>query len=305
VNPKPNIDLTRKFVDNSSVPGDYGVNDLPRHICSKTSFLHYLDPTPTDRAVIDMVAQFGLCRSDQILRVHFKNHNYGRNRLTQLTKAHLLERYRLLGINRVPPYVYVLGREAHRVIPLEKTKGRSRVNRKLQYLTTQLMHHLDCVETYVQLVLAMRKLGAELSWQTEREASRVNSLELRPDGIADIAAPNWQRRLYIEVDRSTEARRVLDKKIDRYVSQRLRYEDQSFVLFVTETERRARSISELFGRHPLLRGGVAQLTSEINEPWALAWRTSAERGPVDLTELLGIPAFSASRINPPPKHEIT
>lgn len=111
-----------------------------------------------------------------------------------------------------------------------------------------LTHHVEANEFFTRLSLEAGAAGGELTeWYGVRTLARLFSSVIVPDGYGLLAMPDSAPlHVLLELDRSTEAARVLRDKTKRYAeippNSSLR-DLHPFVIFAVPTARRARSVS--------------------------------------------------------------
>jgi hypothetical protein len=180
-----------------------------------------------ERAVLASLRRLRVATSAQLERLHFAEvtPRQARMVLASLVEQGLIARLprRVGGVRAGSAgYVYVLDVAGQRLSPLS---GR-RVQRPWPVGTPFLAHSLAVSELYVRLMEAERQGRAELrlgEYRTEPACWRrfaapgAGRLTLKPDAEVTLRLGRFEDRWFIEVDRATESRSTLDRKLGCYV----------------------------------------------------------------------------------------
>lgn len=209
--------------------------------------------TERDRAVVELVGRFRQVSAQQIGAALFSE-SASKTPLDRCLKR-LVARHYLARLSRPvggdgggsAQFVYQLGRDGWRLL-----------DRPGQYWAPRAInwHVLAFADCYVRL------LGAEqedtltlLSFEPEPSCHvAVGSVSLTPDAMTEIGvrALGIKFRLWLEVDRASEHRRVIQDKCVRYwrAYQAWDGEVYPFVAFVVPDERRRREIRSVIAGGP-------------------------------------------------------
>lgn len=181
-----------------------------------------------ERAVLGSLRRLRVATSGQLERLHFADVTARQARavLASLVERRLIARLprRVGGVRAGSAgYVYVLDVAGQRLGPL--VVGR-RVQRPWPVGTPFLAHSLAVTELYVRLMEAERHGRAELrlgEFHTEPACWRsfagpgAGRVTLKPDAEVTLGLGRFEDRWFIEVDRATESRSTLDRKLGCYV----------------------------------------------------------------------------------------
>jgi len=225
--------------------------------------------TPTDRAVIGLIARTRLCSGAQLERL-FWNHGQpdsnarlARKTLSRLTAWRVLDRQpRSVGGRRAGSrgFTYSLGPSGARLLARESgAQVRRLATPGARYVT----HVLSCTELVVRIEEAARRGDLDvIEIQGEPEcwrgflagfgARRI----LKPDLFVRIGVGALEDRWMIEVDLATEARGTLLAKFKRYLAHyrggREQHQHGVYprVLWAVPTHRRARQVETVLQQLP-------------------------------------------------------
>jgi hypothetical protein len=180
-----------------------------------------------ERAVLGSLRRLRVATSGQLERLHFADVTARQARavLASLVERRLIARLpRVVGGVRAGSagYVYVLDVAGQRIGPA----GGRRVQRPWPVGTPFLAHSLAVSELYVRLMEVERhgraglRLGEFLTepacWRSFA-APGAGRVTLKPDAEVTLGLGRFEDRWFIEVDRATESRSTLDRKLGCYV----------------------------------------------------------------------------------------
>ena len=178
-----------------------------------------------ERVVLGSLRRLRVATSGQLERLHFADVTARQARavLASLVERRLIARLpRAVGGVRAGSagYVYVLDVAGQRLSP---ASGR-RIQRPWPVGTPFLAHSLAVTELYVRLIEAERHGRAELrlgEFRTEPACWRsfaapgAGRVTLKPDAEVTLGLGRFEDRWFIEVDRATESRSTLDRKLSQ------------------------------------------------------------------------------------------
>jgi hypothetical protein len=220
-----------------------------------------------DWAVLSTLSRVRVATARQLERLHFASvsRRQSRSTLASLTSRRLLARLpRQVGGVRAGSagYVYVLDVAGQRLT----RAGMSRPQRPWAVSDLFLAHSLAVTEVFVQLVEAARVPGngvALVEFRTEPACWRPYvgaggaRAVLKPDAETVLALGRYEDRWFLELDRATESRPALDRKLRRYVEYWRSGREQSAtgvfprVLWVVPDEARHAVLIDACGRTPV------------------------------------------------------
>lgn len=225
--------------------------------------------TPTEQAVLELVARTRLCSGAQLERLFFHEGNpasrarQARRTLGQLSEWRILDRLpRQVGGRRAGSrgFVYCLGPSGVRLLARERGHKPRRLDAPGD---RYVAHILAATELLVRLREADRNGALELiEAQSEPACWRPFTgpfgarRVLKPDLFVRIGAGEHEYRWAIEIDMATEARGTLQAKCSRYVehlhtgSEQRAHGTYPRVLWATTTQRRAQQLRETIARLP-------------------------------------------------------
>jgi len=216
-----------------------------------------------DWAVIQTLARVRVATAGQLERLHFTD--VGR-RQTRSVLASLVDR-RLLA--RLPRRVGgVRGGSAGFILVLDVAGQRltrssgGRVQRPWPVGTPFLSHSLAVTELLVELTEAARASGGAvrlIDFVAEPGCWRpvAPGVVLKPDAEVVMQQGRYEDRWFIEVDRATESRTTLDRKLARFVADWRTGREQAAtgvyprVLWVVPDEARHAVLIDAFARQPV------------------------------------------------------
>lgn len=231
-----------------------------------TRRVHALARTLTDRewSVLATLRRTRVATAGQLDRLHFADvsRRQARATLASMTDRRLLSRLpRVVGGVRAGSagFVYMLDVAGRR---LDDSGGR--ITRPWPVGGPFLAHSLAVTELYTALVERVRRSGGQrLDFRTEPACwrsltGRGGGREvLKPDAEIVLADDQFEDRWFCEVDRATESRPTLGRKLDRYVQywrtgqEQARTEVFPKVLWIVPDEKRHDVLVDLFGRQPV------------------------------------------------------
>lgn len=188
-----------------------------------------------DHAVIEQVASLRFVSGAQLVRLCFAdgtdelaNARTTRRALLRLTRLRVLERLnRQIGGRRSGSagYVYYLGLAGQRIAQEREWQPKRRVRRSLTPGLMFLQHALQVAELHTQLVESDRagrfellELNAEPScWRSFDGISSQRST-LKPDSYVRLGLGDYEDSYFLEVDRSTEGSRALERQLQLYIA---------------------------------------------------------------------------------------
>jgi hypothetical protein len=216
-----------------------------------------------DWAVIHTLARVRVATAGQLERLHFTDVS---RRQTRSVLASLVDR-RLVA--RLPRRVGgVRGGSAGHILVLDVAGQRltrasgGRVQRPWPVGTPFLAHSLAVTDLLVGLTEAARASGGAVrlvDFVAEPGCWRpvAPGVVLKPDAEVVMQLGSYEDRWFIELDRATESRTTLDRKLDRYVAHWRTGREQATtgvyprVLWVVPDEARHAVLIDAFGRQPV------------------------------------------------------
>lgn len=191
--------------------------------------------TEHDEVVLWQLANYNVLRGSQLMKLCYRDLSEGRadwlrrNRLGQLADLGILARSYIKGQGWVYwldeggiYWLEVQGHEARRVSPL------------------LMRHDIAVADFMVAAIEEVERVGGSLEWEGVKETEI--EMGIRPDATGRVQLADGRGLVFfLELDRASENRRFLDKKIARYVKHykeggwRVRYEREKYppVLVVT------------------------------------------------------------------------
>jgi hypothetical protein len=244
------------------------VESLPRISSTRLDLIASL-LTPSEHAVLELVARTRLCSAAQLERLFWHEGNpasrarQARRVLSQLADWRVLDRLpRQVGGRRAGSrgFVYCLGPSGARLVARES----GRRPRLLDAPGERYVSHiLAATEQVVRLHEAHRAGMLELiEVQSEPACWREfvgpfgARRRLKPDLFVRVGAGNYEYRWTLEIDMATEARGTLQAKCGRYLehyrsgSEQRAHGTYPRVLWASTTERRAGQLREMIARLP-------------------------------------------------------
>jgi len=225
--------------------------------------------TPTDHAVLDVVARTRLCSGAQLERLFWSQGEPGsrarqaRRSLRRLTGWRILDRQpRSVGGRRAGSrgFIYSLGPTGVRLLARETGV---RVRRPVSPGDRFVSHVLSCTELVVRMEEAARRGDLDvIEIQGEPQCWRGflstfgGRVILRPDLFVRIGVGALEDRWFLECDLATEARGTLLAKFKRYLvhyrsgSEQRDHGIYPRVVWAVPTDRRAIQVAEVLGQLP-------------------------------------------------------
>lgn len=229
--------------------------------------------TPSDRAVLGLVAQVRLCSGGQLERLFWNEGEPGsrgrqaRRALRRLAEWRILDRQpRAIGGRRAGSrgFIYSLGPSGVRLLARETGVRVTRLGVPGERFTA---HVLSCTELVVRLEEASQRGELDvIEIQGEPQCWRGflagfgARLILKPDLFVRVGAGALEDRWMVEVDLATEARGTLTAKFKRYLehyrsgSEQREHGIYPRVLWAVPTQRRATQVTEVIEQLPAEAG---------------------------------------------------
>ncbi len=224
--------------------------------------------TERDRAVLRTIVTVRLATGAQLERLHFAHDDprHRRRTLASMVSRNLLDRLpRQIGGVRAGSagYLYALGLAGQRVVDFDAGGTNRRGRRHWVPGWTFIAHALQVTDMYVDLVEARRAgridlfdfQGEPACWRGFHRAGGARAT-LKPDARICVVDGEEERHFFVEVDRGTESRSAIVRKLDTYRGYRASGREQAtaglfpWVLFVVPGSARERTIRELVQRQP-------------------------------------------------------
>lgn len=233
-------------------------------------------PTPAaGSSVLATLRRTRVASAAQLERLHFADvsRRQARSTLASLTDRRFLARLpRIVGGVRAGSagYVYVLD-----VAGLRLGQAGGRIARPWPVGGPFLAHSLAVTELFTGLAERVRQSGVQLlDFRAEPGCWRSfagpggGRVVLKPDAEVVLADEQFEDRWFVEVDRATESRPTLKRKLDRYVEYWRCGQEQANsgvfprVLWVVPDDARLAALVDLFGRLPVEAWPVFTVVTE-------------------------------------------
>jgi hypothetical protein len=218
---------------------------------------HYARLTDRDRAILALLDEHRTFTTEQIARLHFDAVRTCRNRLRELNRTGLLDKFRYARVGGgVRPWNWVLG--LHGAWYMAGTTGRPMITQKthqdrLLRLSAfpALTHQLTTNEFGVRLASTARhEPGIRLDrWWSERTAT-ARFMRVRPDAHGLWSVGDRTVGWFLECDMGTESLPKLVDKLDAYRQLAVVGGPTYPVLFWLPTLVREANLQQLLHRHP-------------------------------------------------------
>lgn len=228
--------------------------------------------SPRERAIIDTLDRLRVATTEHLRRLHFADltpHSAARQApktLARLADARIVTKLeRQLGGIRAgsKAAVWSLDLAGQRLAAVCGPAGGRRVRRPWTPSLAFIAHRLAVTDCFVDLTERCRSGAAELldfeaeplSWRRYASPYGATSI-LKPDAFVRLAATDFERGAFVEIDRTTEARSTLVGKLAQYrkfwetgrEQERRGYFPR--VVFAVPSEDRKALLVDLFGRQP-------------------------------------------------------
>lgn len=243
--------------------------------CSNAQLIELADAlSPRRWAILRAVEELRLATGGQLRRRFFPEPTASAARLARLDLAWLHDQRVLRRLDRriggkragSTGWVYALGPVGQRLLELESGEGvrqRSGYEPSLGFV----QHTLAVSEIWVSLHEYLRdpwmgQRGVEFEFRAERAAWRTypsadrGSTTLKPDAEVRLRWPDAEEHLWLEIDRATEHRAVIRRKLDAYVRYFLTGREQAreglfpLTFWLTTTPERAAVLCEVIETLP-------------------------------------------------------
>jgi hypothetical protein len=212
--------------------------------------------TERDRQIAADCYEHHVLTTDQIARLHFTSQRTATDRLNLLYELRVLDRFRPVARAREGsrPYHWILD-EAGALITadakgIEPSELHYTHERGLRIAASRnLTHHVEANEFFTRLAVEANASDGELAeWYGVRTLAHTLAGSVVPDGYGVVLLPgSAPLHLLLELDRATEATRVLVEKARRYAEVLPRSslsEHRPLVLIAVPNELRARSVRD-------------------------------------------------------------
>jgi hypothetical protein len=229
--------------------------------------------TPRDRAIIATLDRIRVATTGQLERLHFFGDGSPRTiaRRTRRTLQRLIVRRVLVRLERriggfpsgSTDYVYALDTAGQRLASACGPAGGVRIRRPWTPGVSFLRHGLAVSELYVRLREAELAGGLDLldfdaeplCWRTFTGLGGAR-LALKPDAFLRLGLGEYEAFYFIEVDRATQSRPAMTRKLTRYRRyhhtgrEQARFGVFPKVLLLVPSERRKAALVDLAAAQP-------------------------------------------------------
>lgn len=245
---------------------------------SNTQLVELADSlSPRRWAILRAVSDLRLASGGQLRRRFYPESTASAARLARLDLAWLHEHRVLRRLNRriggvragSTGFVYAIGPVGQRLLELDKGEG-VRIRSRYEPTLGFLHHALAVSEIWVSLHEYLGdpltgQRGVEFEFRAERAAWRSYTTgdgaptTLKPDAEVRLRRPDIDEHLWLEIDRATEHRAVIRRKLDAYIryfqSGREQAREGMFPLtfWLTTTPERAAVLCEVIDALPARR----------------------------------------------------
>jgi hypothetical protein len=227
--------------------------DRPKRITSEHAIKLAAHLTERDRRIAAECYEQHVLTTDQLTRLYFRGTRGATRRLQTLYELRVLDRFRPMKARGegTAPYHWVLDDGGAIVVADHKGISRSELHYShadaLGLATSRnLRHHVEANEFFTRLAVdAARAGGALAEWYGVRTVARLLGSAAVPDGYGVLMRPEHPPlHLLLELDRGTEASRVLRGKAESYAASLPRSslsDARPVVVLAVPSERRAQT----------------------------------------------------------------
>lgn len=209
--------------------------------------------TERDRRIAVECYEHNVLTTDQLTRLYFPTSRITTSRLQLLYSLRVLDRFRPIRRrgDGTAPYHWILDEAGALIVADHKGIQRSELHYShadaLSLATSRnLAHHVEGNEFFTRLAVEASHAGGGLSeWYGVRTLAHLFASATIPDGYGVLTMPRRPpTHLLLELDRGTEASRVLRAKADSYARTlpvSSLHDHQPLVLLAVPSERRAQT----------------------------------------------------------------
>ncbi|HYN96475.1 MAG TPA: replication-relaxation family protein [Pilimelia sp.] len=252
--------------------------------------------TPRDRLILDLLADHHTFTTDQLAHLAFGSLGRARNRLSDLHRRGVLDRFRHFHRPGSQSWRWTLGPVGAAIVAAGRNEAPPRpatVRDTTARLATSptLAHLIGTNGFFVALMAHARDHdgAALIRWWNEARCRAATGNLVRPDGHGVWAAGGWRVPFWLEHDTGTESLRRVVAKLDGYAT--LAGTRRAFpVLFWLPTSVREANLRALMTRTGLPAGvtvatAAADLTADHGGPAGPVWHTPRHTARLPLADL--------------------
>ncbi|MGH2461976.1 MAG: replication-relaxation family protein [Chloroflexota bacterium] len=249
--------------------------------------------TERDRTICELLYEHRVLTSLQLRELHFSGDHRARQRLVDLYRLGVLDRFRPHRQTGSAPYHYLLGKLGAEIVAAERGLAPNELDwqrdSKLKLASSsQLTHLVGANGFFTRLIAALHERPdlELLEWWGQRRCGNAWGELVRPDGYCALALPDGDvLELCLEWDRSTEPHHRIDDKVARYRELEAALDRDLTIAIVAPTDRREQELNRHLGNHSA--HGVVLTTADRHaaDPLARNWLQPAATTRRALTEL--------------------
>ena len=272
--PGPRLDAASGGIGDATQPpmsASQPVALQPLQRLSQRQLVTLADQLPgRERSIVQAVEMFRLLRADQIRRLFFHEitTDAGRARVCRRSLAHLTDLGLIRRLDRRVGgvggggngYVYAVTAAGRRLIGYWTGTGLGSDRGVHEPGAGFVEHTVATAEMYVKLVEADRDGHLELlgfdpeptCWRTYTTPFATTVI-VKPDALAWIAVGEYEMAWFVEIDRATQGRGALQRKINTYIAYYKTGREQALfprIVWITTTTTRAGFLTDLIAALP-------------------------------------------------------
>lgn len=234
--------------------------------------------TERDRAICEAVYEHRVLTSEQLRQLFFVGGQRARQRLVELYRLRMLDRFRPYQQHGSAPYHYLLDQLGAAAVATERglepaELDWSRTKALKLASSKQLDHLVEANGFFTSLIEATRTQGGieVIAWWGQRRCAQAWGELVRPDGYGALESAGEVLELYLEWDRGSEALSRIEDKLVRYGELEAALERRPELAFVAPSDGRERELLDVLRDHPATATLITTAARHTTDPLGTNW----------------------------------
>ncbi len=234
--------------------------------------------TERDRAICEAVYEHRVLTSEQLRQLFFVGGQRARQRLVELYRLRMLDRFRPYQQHGSAPYHYLLDQLGAAAVATERglepaELDWSRAKALKLASSKQLDHLVEANGFFTSLIEATRTQGGGevIAWWGQRRCAQAWGELVRPDGYGALESAGEVLELYLEWDRGSEALSRIEDKLVRYGELEAALERRPQLAFVAPSDGRERELLGVLREHPATATLITTASRHTTDPLGTNW----------------------------------
>ncbi|HET8894212.1 MAG TPA: replication-relaxation family protein [Gaiellaceae bacterium] len=234
--------------------------------------------TERDRTIFEAVYEHRVLTSEQLRQLFFVGGQRARQRLVELYRLRMLDRFRPYQQHGSAPYHYLLDQLGAAAVATERglepaELDWSRAKALKLASSKQLDHLVEANGFFTSLIEATRTRGGIeiIAWWGQRRCAQAWGELVRPDGYGAMESDGAVVELYLEWDRGSEALSRIEDKLIRYGELEAALGRRPRVVFVAPSDGRERELLRVLREHAASDTLITTADRHTTDPLGTNW----------------------------------